>query len=124
LNYDKLPVGQNVIVAFCLYTGSNQEDAVIVNQSAIDRGLFRSYLFKTYKDQEFKSTTSEEVFHKDKKNYKLDNDGLAKIGAPVVDDDVLVGKYDEKAKKDVSHLTIKHGDSGVLTKGINIEKME
>jgi DNA-directed RNA polymerase II subunit RPB2 len=31
-----------VIVAIMSYSGYNQEDSVIMNQSAIDRGLFRS----------------------------------------------------------------------------------
>lgn len=42
LNTDKLTFGENVIVAIECYTGYNQEDSVLLNQSAIDRGLFRS----------------------------------------------------------------------------------
>ena len=34
------------------YTGYNQEDSLIMNQSAIDRGLFRSSCYKTYVDYE------------------------------------------------------------------------
>ena len=33
--------GINAIVAISSYTGYNQEDSVILNESAIDRGLFR-----------------------------------------------------------------------------------
>ena len=115
-NYENLPIGQNVIVAFCLYTGSNQEDAVIVNQSAIDRGLFRSYFYRTYKDQEFKSTTSEEVFGKNKYQTKLDSDGLVKVGVPVGDGDDLVGKIDIKTNKEAQHISIRHGEHGVVNK--------
>jgi DNA-directed RNA polymerase II subunit RPB2 len=42
INTDKLASGENVVVAICCYSGYNQEDSVIINQSAIDRGLFRS----------------------------------------------------------------------------------
>ena len=41
-NYNNLPAGINAIVAIASYTGFNQEDSLIFNQSAIDRGLFRS----------------------------------------------------------------------------------
>ena len=34
-------VGINAIVAISSYTGYNQEDSVILNASAVDRGLFR-----------------------------------------------------------------------------------
>ena len=33
--------GINAIVAIASYTGYNQEDSVIMNASAIDRGLYR-----------------------------------------------------------------------------------
>ena len=34
-------VGINAIAAIASYTGYNQEDSVIMNASAIDRGLYR-----------------------------------------------------------------------------------
>jgi len=39
--YDKLPCGQNIIVAILPFS-SNQEDSIILNVSSIQRGLFRS----------------------------------------------------------------------------------
>lgn len=36
-----LLVGINSIVAIASYTGYNQEDSVIMNRSAVDRGFFR-----------------------------------------------------------------------------------
>uniref|UniRef100_A0A914R132 DNA-directed RNA polymerase n=1 Tax=Parascaris equorum TaxID=6256 RepID=A0A914R132_PAREQ len=42
LRFNELPAGINAIVAILSYTGYNQEDSVIMNQSGIDRGLFRS----------------------------------------------------------------------------------
>ena len=39
---DKLPYGINAIVAIACYSGYNQEDAVILNESSIQRGLFNS----------------------------------------------------------------------------------
>lgn len=40
MNYDKLPAGTNAIVAIMCFTGYNQEDSIILNQSSIDKGLF------------------------------------------------------------------------------------
>ena len=49
LHFRELPSGVNVVVAIMCYTGYNQEDSLIMNQSAIDRGLFRSrYARSTY----------------------------------------------------------------------------
>jgi DNA-directed RNA polymerase II subunit RPB2 len=42
LNCSEAPTGANVIVVIMCYTGFNQEDSLIVNQSALDRGLFGS----------------------------------------------------------------------------------
>ena len=53
-NSDILPSGINAIVAIATYSGYNQEDSVIINQSAIDRGLFRSTFYRTYKEEEKK----------------------------------------------------------------------
>jgi len=40
------------IVAILCYSGYNQEDSIIMNQSAIDRGLFRSMFYRSYKEEE------------------------------------------------------------------------
>jgi len=53
--YDQVPLvqcenftsGQNVIVAIATYQGYNMEDAIVFNQDAIDRGLFRSEFERT-----------------------------------------------------------------------------
>jgi DNA-directed RNA polymerase II subunit RPB2 len=54
LHFRELPAGQNAIVAISCYSGYNQEDSIIMNQSSIDRGLFRSMFFRSYMDQEKK----------------------------------------------------------------------
>jgi DNA-directed RNA polymerase II subunit RPB2 len=42
-----MPNGFNAIVAVATYTGYNQEDGVILNRSAIDRGMFQITAYKT-----------------------------------------------------------------------------
>ena len=49
-HFKELPAGCNAIVAIACYTGYNQEDSIMFNQSSIDRGLFRSAFFRTYSD--------------------------------------------------------------------------
>lgn len=103
LKFRELPAGQNCIVAICCYSGYNQEDSVIMNQSSIDRGLFRSLFFRTYMDQERRNGISiVEEFEKPMRantlgfkvgTYeKLDDDGLIAPGVRVSGDDIIIGK--------------------------------
>lgn len=103
LRFKELPAGQNAIVAIACYSGYNQEDSVIINQCAIDRGLFRSFLYRTYTDQEdmARPGINEEFCKPDRRNCtkmrnfnynKLDTDGLIFPGVEVTGDDVLIGK--------------------------------
>lgn len=66
MNCNTLPYGINTIVAIACFTGFNQEDSVIVNKSAIDRGLFVSTFYRTFREQNNKnhSTGEEEFFCK------------------------------------------------------------
>lgn len=54
LHCDDLPSGINAIVAIACYTGNNMEDSCIINQAAIDRGLFSSMAYRTYTEMERK----------------------------------------------------------------------
>lgn len=101
---DQLPSGINAIVAIMTHTGFNQEDSVMINKSALDRGLFTSTYYKSYRDQCSKnhSTGEEEVFtkpdpngtaHMKPYNYcKLGEDGLVPVNTHVDGNDVLIGK--------------------------------
>lgn len=139
LRFKELPAGQNTIVAIACYTGYNQEDSVIFNQSAVDRGLFRSFLFRTYVGQEdmTRPGVTEEFCKPDRRtcskmgnfNYnKLDIDGLVHPGTEVMGDDALIGKVTpildvEKStqenpfymKKD-SSVVMKRMEDGVVDK--------
>ncbi|KAG7740569.1 hypothetical protein KL930_003851 [Ogataea haglerorum] len=103
LKFRELPAGQNAIVAIACYSGYNQEDSMIMNQSSIDRGLFRSLFFRSYMDQERRSGISVvEEFEKPMRSStlgfkqgtyeKLDDDGLIAPGVRVSGDDIIIGK--------------------------------
>jgi DNA-directed RNA polymerase II subunit RPB2 len=99
-----MPSGNNIIVAIMTYGGYNQEDSVMINRAALDRGLFRSIFYRTYKDEEKKNQASgeEERFckpdptltkHMKLANYeKLSADGIVPENTYVDNDDILIGK--------------------------------
>jgi len=108
LHFRELPSGVNCVVAIMIYTGYNQEDSLILNQSAIDRGLFRSSYYRCYNDEEKSSSVgtigslTSETFEKPHIDScrgmkhgeygKLDEDGLVQPGTRVSGDDILIGK--------------------------------
>jgi len=54
-NTNLMTFGENCIIAIASYGGYNQEDSLIMNQSSVDRGLFRSVSMKGYEDMIKKS---------------------------------------------------------------------
>jgi len=99
-----MPSGQNIVVAILTYSGYNQEDSIMINRGSLDRGLFRSVFYRTYKDEEKKNQSSgeEERFdrpdttltrHMKNANYeKLGGDGFVPENTYVNTDDILIGK--------------------------------
>lgn len=110
LYYSELPAGINVIVAIACYSGYNQEDSVILSQSAIDRGLFRSVFMRSYSEEE-KPSSNEETFCKPSRQTtkgmriqttyeKLDEDGLVAPGTRVSGGDIIIGKSSKMSRVD------------------------
>jgi DNA-directed RNA polymerase II subunit RPB2 len=131
VHHDSLPSGINAIVAIATFTGFNQEDSVIINQSAIDRGLFCSTVTKTYKEHNIKnhSNGEEEFFTRpdlatvrNVRPYdysKLGPDGFVPKNTPVSGGDVIIGKcmpnkiQSEIVYKDTS-VALKANESGFI----------
>lgn len=139
LGYNDLPSGINAIVAVNCYTGYNQEDSIIINDSAIKRGLFLSTGYKTITVEEQKQGCNrvervcippEDIRYKYKNYNFLDSTGIVKVGSQVKGGDVIVGKILNILKKDGSEeksdasVTIKSDEAGVVDKifvGLNSE---
>jgi len=134
LHFKELPSGCNAIVAIATYTGYNQEDSIIINQSSIDRGMFRSVFFRTYTDHLKNTTKYTECFEIPQEgigslksgNYnKLDIDGLVCPGTRVSGDDIIIGKTTTESElvgeelngrsiKRDSSTAFRHSESGII----------
>ena len=104
LNSQDMPSGDNVIVAIGIYSGYNQEDSVILNKSAVDRGLFRTLYYTIYKDEEHRNVASgkEEKFtrprrentrgYKTSSYHAVSDSGVPILNAEIAENDVVIGK--------------------------------
>ena len=134
-----MPYGENVLVAFTMYGGHNQEDSMIINKAALKRGMFRTQYFHSYDIREtlmdpsvtppIRTTIAnpatnpkymETVKRKEDVSYEmLDSDGIIKLNSIVDDKTVLVGIVTpitdsdgvEKGWRDASELP-KRGQHG------------
>ena len=104
----------------------NQEDSLILNQSAINRGLFRSLYYRCYNDKEKASSVgtigslTAEKFEKPLLDScrgmkhgeygKLDDDGLVQPGTRVSGDDGMASRF---TKRDCS-TSMKANENGIV----------
>ena len=102
LNLDRASTGTNVIVAIMLHNGYNQEDSIIVNEDALQRGLFRSEKYVTTREEERPNGGDHERMQKPEMetcagvrlaNYdKIGSSGTPTIGSVINTFDVIIGK--------------------------------
>jgi DNA-directed RNA polymerase II subunit RPB2 len=128
--------GENAIVAIACYTGYNVEDAVLINEGALKRGLFRTTYFSVYEAYEEKIKTDEHLVEKKFTNIdskmetvvgkklgydysKLDEYGLVKEGTEITDETIIIGMSSNvpgsDTLKDCSETT-KKGQKGIVHK--------
>jgi DNA-directed RNA polymerase II subunit RPB2 len=92
------PNGNNCMVAMMCYTGMNQEDSLIINRAAIERGLFNGCKFDFEKDEiEQKEQLGTADITKTEgiksANYSKLVDGIVRPGTIIKQNDVLISKY-------------------------------
>ena len=121
INTDKLPFGENCMVAIACYTGYNQEDSLVINRSALDRGLCSATSLKkgiatisknqaTTKDDMFIKPNPSQVTGRKFGTYdKLNEKGYAPEETVLEKGDIYIGQVSPIQKNDSN-------DSGILYK--------
>ena len=149
INREEQPYGVNAIVAIMSYTGYNVEDAILINESSILRGLFRTTYYSMYEAREesskitgmnnskFANVEKNNVIGK-KKGYDysfLDDYGLIRENTELNDKMILIGKINSNlADKDTwidDSVKPKKGQLGYVDKsfitlgeeGFNVAKV-
>jgi DNA-directed RNA polymerase subunit B len=131
------PGGQNIVVAVMCYDGFNLNDAIVINRSSAERGMFRSFYFRTYETikkrywggQEDEITIPEPGIkgHMGEDAYRdLAEDGIINPETVVFSDSVLIGKTsplrflsseeftaDIENKRETS-VTVRYGEEGIV----------
>ena len=82
LKGDELPAGMQAIVAIMCFGGYNQEDSLLFNRSAVERGFGRSTTFRTYAKSNSSTRQAPASEFKKQETYgnvtsDLDSDGLS-----------------------------------------------
>jgi len=124
IKLNNIPSGQQVIVAIASHSGYNQEDSLLFNKGAIDRGLFLATIYHTEKDEDKKLFGNEEIRCKPDKNNtknmkfanydKLDANGIIKENTLIEDRDIIIGKVlPIKENKNDFTKTMKHSDESI-----------
>jgi DNA-directed RNA polymerase beta subunit len=104
------PNGLNAVVGIACYGGYNQEDSLIFNKGAAERGLYKGRQFNVLKKDLEKGEhfgNPDETHTLDIKkhaNYEHLVNGFVKRGTKVLKDDVIIGSYMEIAKPSDSRI--------------------
>jgi DNA-directed RNA polymerase II subunit RPB2 len=124
MNYIKLneiPSGTQAIVAIMTHTGYNQEDSILMNKGAIDRGMFMATIYHTEKDENKKINGDEQIRCKPDPqktkgmkfgNYnKVNNQGFIPENTLVENRDIIISKIlPIKENRNDPTKTIKYED--------------
>jgi DNA-directed RNA polymerase II subunit RPB2 len=99
--------GHNLILAIGSFTGYNQDDGIVMNADAVERGMFRNMTFRSYEafeEEDPKDGTETRIANPARVpawtnlapglDYtKLDERGIIEKGTYVDEDTVIVGRY-------------------------------
>jgi len=104
----ELALGQNLMVAFMSWGGSNFEDAVIISNRLVQDHVLSSVHIEQYSIEVRDTKLGPELLTRDIPNVSeealsnLDEVGVIRIGAEVKSGDILVGKISPKGETELS----------------------
>jgi DNA-directed RNA polymerase subunit beta len=102
----ELALGRNVLVAFMPWHGYNFEDAIILSERIVSQDVFTSIHIEEFELQVRDTKRGEEELTREIPNVSedatkdLDENGIIRVGAEVVEGDILIGKITPKGESD------------------------
>jgi len=103
-----LALGQNLLIAFMPFFGSNYEDAIVISERVLKNDYFTSVYLEEFTCDVVETKLGQEVTTRDIPNVSeeklknLDEDGVIMVGAEVKGGDILVGKISPKGKAELT----------------------
>jgi DNA-directed RNA polymerase subunit beta len=104
ISQGKLALGQNVLVAFLSWQGSNYEDAIILSERLVKEDYYSSIHIENLTCDVRETKLGPEITTCDIPNVSeeklkdLDEEGVIRVGAEVGPNDILVGKISPKGE--------------------------
>ena len=104
----ELALGKNLLVAFMTFDGNNFEDAIILSERLVRDETLTSIHIDEYDIECRETKLGRQEFTSDIPNVSeralanLDENGIVRIGTPVRQGDILVGKVSPKSKSELS----------------------
>ncbi len=104
----QLAIGQNALVAFMSWRGSNYEDAIIISERLVKNSKFTSIYIEEFEVNVRDTKLGPEVTTHDIPNVgeiklkNLDEEGIVRVGAEVNQNDILVGKITPKGETELT----------------------
>ncbi len=104
----QISLGQNILVAFMSWSGSNYEDAIIVSERLVKKSKFTSVYVEEFTCVVRDTKLGPEITTRDIPNVgelklkDLDEDGIVRVGAEVRENDILVGKITPKGETELT----------------------
>ncbi len=102
----ELALGRNLMVAFMPWQGYNFEDAIVVSERVVRNDVFTSIHIEEFELEVRDTKRGEEELTSEIPNVSeeavknLDENGIIRIGAEVMEGDILVGKITPKGETD------------------------
>lgn len=107
-NGGEIALGQNILVAFMVWSGYNYEDAIIISERLVKDDTYTSIHLEQFTIDVRDTKLGPEMITRDIPNVgeealrNLDEDGIIRIGAEVSQGDILVGKITPKGETELS----------------------